>query len=134
MEYSPDVQAIKLPALDTRGMLHRKASQAMKACDAADILDGFATLQNPTLRVVAIALGVSIGSVVLARRLTLSQRQAVRNGWRPLRWQPRVSDLPAPPTAQERFAGIVSELGGVAGALNELAAIERNGNGNGHVI
>jgi hypothetical protein len=78
---------------------------------------------------VAFAYEVSVASVGAARRLSPSQRDQVRQGWRPLILPRLASDLPALPTPKERFAGIVSELGCVAGALDELAAIERNGNG-----
>jgi hypothetical protein len=80
---------------------------------------------------VAFAYEVSVASVGAARRLSPTQRDEVRKGWRPLILPRLASDLPTLPTPKERFASLVSELG-VAGALDELAAIERNGgNGNG---
>jgi hypothetical protein len=73
-----------------------------------------------------------LASVSAARRLSPEQRDAVRQGWRPLVLPRLASDMPVPPTPKELFAGLVSKLGGIAGALDELAAIERNGsNGNG---
>jgi hypothetical protein len=56
----------KLPVLktiDAHSVLNRKVSRASLACDAADVLDGLATLQNPTIRMVAVAFGVSVASV-----------------------------------------------------------------------
>jgi hypothetical protein len=122
---------LTVESVDAHSILHRKQSQAAKACDAADVLDGLKTLQNLTLRVAAFAHEVSVASVSAARRLTPAQRDAVRKGWRPLILPRLASDVPVPPTPQERFAGLVSELGGIGGALKELVAIEQNG-GNGH--
>ena len=70
--------------VDAHGLLHMRASKSTKACDAADVIDGLAVLQNPTLRLAAAAYGVSIGSLTRARRLTPEQRQAVRRNERPL--------------------------------------------------
>src|SRR6516165_10399657 len=70
--------------VDAHGLLHMRASKSAKACDAADVIDGLAVLQNPTLRLAAAAYGVSIGSVARARRLTPEQRHAVRRNERPL--------------------------------------------------
>ena len=47
--------------IDTHGLLHMRASKAVKACNAADAVDGLATLGNPTLKLAAVAYGVSIG-------------------------------------------------------------------------
>jgi hypothetical protein len=70
--------------VDAHGLLLKRTAKAAKACDAADVVDGLAVLQNPTLRLVAAAYGVSESSIALARRLTPDQRQAVRCGQRPL--------------------------------------------------
>jgi hypothetical protein len=78
--------------VDAHSLLHLRVSKSVKACGAADVVDGHAVLQNPTLRLAAAAYGVSLGSVARARRLTPEQRQAVRNGQRPL-------VLPSTPTA-----------------------------------
>jgi hypothetical protein len=134
MQYGPNIEVVNpsaIKSVDAHSVLNRKISQAAKACDAADVLDGIKRLENLTIRVVAFAYEVSASYVAAAQRLSPSQRQAVRNGWRPLILPRLASDAPVPPSPQKRFAGIVSELGGVAGALDELAAIERN-NGNGH--
>jgi hypothetical protein len=135
MEYMPATEAVNpiaVKLVDAHSILKRKVSQATRACDAADAIDGITALQNPTLRLAAYAFGVSLAYVGAALRLSPEQREAVRNGWRPLILPRLASDVPALPSPQERFAGIVSELGGVAGALDELAVIERNGNGNGN--
>jgi hypothetical protein len=61
MEYKQNggsVNPIAIRAVDTHSLLNKKVSQAAKACDAADILDGLATLQNPTIRVLAFAYEV----------------------------------------------------------------------------
>jgi hypothetical protein len=118
---------INLPAIktiDAHSVLNRKSPKSAKACDAADVVDGHAALQNPTIRLVAAAFGVSVGYVLAARRLTPTQREAVRNGWRPLILPRSTPALPAPVSPQERLAGIVAELG-VTGTLNALASIER---------
>jgi hypothetical protein len=120
--------------VDAHSPLHLRASKGAKACDAADIVDGLAVLQNPTLRLAAAAYGISLGSVARARRLTPEQRQAVRRGERPL-VLPRVPSappaLPAPSPippgtmgARERLKLIVAELG-LDATLDLLAASER---------
>ena len=52
--------------VDAHGLLHLRASKSAKACDAADLVDGLAVLQNPTQRVAATAYGLSVGSVARA--------------------------------------------------------------------
>jgi hypothetical protein len=134
MEYGFNGGAVNPPVLKTidgHSVPHKKSSRAAKACDAADWLDGLTNYQNPTLRVASVACDVSVSSIGLARRLTPAQRQEVRAGLRPLRQYRKPNGVPMLPTAQQRLADIVSELGGIASARNELAAIERN-NGNGH--
>ena len=127
--------------VDAHSPLHMRASKSAKACDAADVVDGLAVLQNPTLRLAAAAYGVSIGSVARARRLTPEQRQAVRRGERPL-ILPRTPSappvLPVPPMlvmgapmvtpvimdARERLDEIIREIG-IDATLGLLAASER---------
>ena len=48
--------------VDAHSLRHLRASQAAKAIDAADLVDGLAVLQNLTLRMAATAYGVSMGS------------------------------------------------------------------------
>jgi hypothetical protein len=96
--------------VDAHGLLHMRASKSAKACDAADVVDGLAVLQNPTLRLAAAAYGVSIGSVARARRLTPEQRQAVRKGQRPLilpatSWAPPAPPVSAMPKAPPVIVG-----------------------------
>jgi hypothetical protein len=129
--------------VDAHGLLHLRASKAVKACLAADIVDGLAMLQNPTLRLAATACGVSLGSVARARRLTPEQRKAVGQKQRPL-FLPRApsapSVLPAPlvpstaPTTppvspvvtgpRERLNEIVAEIG-LNAVIDLLAATEK---------
>ena len=118
------VEATAAPRIvDAHGLLHMRASKAAKACDAADAVDGLAVVQNPTMRLVAAAYGVSVGSVARALRLTPEQRQAVRQGKRPL-ILPAIPALPVPTTApatppvspvvmgaRERLREIVNEIG-----------------------
>jgi hypothetical protein len=130
--------------VDAHGLLHMRASKSAKACDAADAVDGFAVVQNPTLRLAATAWGVSIGSVARALRLTPTQRDAVRRGQRPLILprapaappavpvQPPVpSTTPTTPpavpvvmSARERLDALVGELG-LNTVLDLLAASEK---------
>jgi hypothetical protein len=120
-----------LPAVrvvDAHSLLHQRAIKAAKACDAADAVDGLVKLQNPTLRIAAVAWGVSVGSVARARRLTPEQRDAVRRGNRPLVLPrdpaplqpvitPAPAQLPAPPpeyavaNAWHRLNDVVAEVG-----------------------
>jgi hypothetical protein len=126
--------------VDAHSLLHARGTKAAKACNAADVVDGLAVLQNPTLRLAATAYGVSIGSVARARRLTPEQRQAVRRGQRPLilpRAPTTPPTLPVPSTvpaippvppitmsARERLDEIVSEIG-LGATLDLLAATEK---------
>ena len=121
--------------VDAHSLLHRQASKSAKACDAADVLDGLAVVQNFTLRLTAAAYGVSIGSVARARRLTPEQRQAVRKGQRPLILPATSSAPPAPVSAmpaappvivgpRERLDEIVAEIG-LSATLDLLAATEK---------
>ena len=116
--------------VDAHGLLHMQASKSAKACDAADVIDGLAVLQNPTLRLAAAAYGVSIGSVTRALRLTPEQRRAVRKGQRPL-ILPRTPSVPATPPVppvvmgpRERLDKIVAEIG-LSATLDLLAATEK---------
>ena len=106
--------------VDVRGLLHLRASKAVKACDAAEAVDGLAILGAPTLRLAATAYGVSVGSVARALRLSPEQRQAVRQGRRPLILPaiPPAPPVPATPPVPsvvmrpcERLREIVREIG-----------------------
>jgi hypothetical protein len=119
--------------VDAHSPLHMRASKSAKACDAADVVDGLAVVQNFTLRLAAAAYGVSIGSVARARRLTPEQRQAVRRGERPLILPRTPSAPPVPATPaippvimgpRERLNEIVAEIG-LNGVLDLLAVNER---------
>jgi hypothetical protein len=140
MLYSMKTTEATAAVVDAHSLLHVRTSKAARACDAADVVDGLAVLQNPTMRLAAAAHGVSIGSVARARRLTPEQRQAVRQGKRPL-ILPRVPSappvLPVPATPpvpvvitpvamgpQERLGEIVNELG-LDTVLDLLATHER---------
>jgi hypothetical protein len=138
-----DTTAVAPRAVAAHVLLHLRASKAARACLAADVADGLAVPQNPTLGVVARAYGISVGYVSRARRLTPEQRQAVRQGKRPL-ILPRAPSappvLPAPsewstvPTAplaspmtvgaRERLQEIVHEIG-LDATLELLAATEK---------
>jgi protein-disulfide isomerase-like protein with CxxC motif len=105
--------------VDAHSLRHLRASQAAKAIDAADLVDGLAVLQNLTLRMAATAYGVSMGSVTRARRLSPDQRQAVRAGQRPLVLPspaapvPTIITSPAAPvmSPQEALSWVVSQIG-----------------------
>jgi hypothetical protein len=120
--------------VDAHSLLHQRASKAAKACDAADVVDGLAVLQNLTLRLVAAAYGVSMSSVVHARRLTPEQRQAVKRSKRPLVLPrtPAAPPVPAivpasvPPVMEvEKLLAAAVGMVGVNGVLDLLAAKER---------
>jgi len=121
MEYVVKLPAVK--AVDAHGLQNRKSSKSVAACDAADLVDGLSTLQNPTIRVAAVARGVSQPYVVAALRLSPAQRDAVRQGMRPLILpRPR---LPVPkPDPQRKLAEVVAEIG-LNGVLDLLAANEK---------
>src|SRR5262249_60155628 len=95
---------VNLPAVrvvDAHSLAHRKAPKAVAACDAADLVDALTRLQNPTIRVAAIACDVSQSYVVAALRLSPAQRDAVRRGERPLVLPP-LKALPAPSSVEAR--------------------------------
>jgi hypothetical protein len=126
--------------VDAHGLLHKRTSKAARACDAADILDGSAVLQNPTIRLTAFAYSLSVGTVSRARRLTPEAREAVRRKERPLVLPrapstppalpvPAVSPIPPVITPvimgpRERLNEIVAEIG-LSATLDLLAATEK---------
>jgi hypothetical protein len=83
MKASPATAAVPR-TVDAHSLLHLQVSKAVKACDAADLVDGLAILQRSTLRVAAVAYGVSLGSVARAKALPVEEREKVRRGQRPL--------------------------------------------------
>lgn len=116
--------------LDPHTFRHTKFPKAALAIAGAEVLDGRVQLLNPTLEMIALAVGVSPSYVAAARKLTLEQREDVLRGKRPF-VQPK---LPSPAfSVQQRFADLVTELGGFASALDELAKLERNA-GNGRAV
>jgi hypothetical protein len=136
---STEATAAPPRVVGAHGLLHLRVSKAARACLAADIVDGFAVVQNPTMRLAATAYGVSIGSVARALRLTPEQRQAVRRGQRPLVLprtpSPATLPVPAIPVTtsvitpvivgpRERLAEIVNEIG-LDATLALLANSER---------
>src|SRR5215813_15292271 len=94
--------------VDAHSLLHVQMSKSAKACDAADVVDGLAVIQNPTLRLAAAAYGVSLGSVARARCLTPEQRQAVKQGKRPLVLPrtPAAPPVPATPPIPSATMGV----------------------------
>jgi hypothetical protein len=119
--------------VDAHSLLHLRISKAAKACEAADIVDGLAVLQNHTMRLAAVAYGVSLGSVARARRLTPEQRIAVKQGKRPLvlPHTPAASPVPTivppsvPPVAMETMLTAIVKKIGIESVLNMLAAHEK---------
>jgi hypothetical protein len=119
MNMPMNVPAIKV--VDAHGLQNKKRSKASAACDAADLVDGLAKLQNPTIRIAALAYGVSQSYVAAALRLSPLQRSAVRNGWQPL--LPHF--MPGPkPDPKKKLAEVVAEIG-VDRTLTLLAANEK---------
>jgi hypothetical protein len=117
--------------LDPHSIRHAKLPKTALAIAGAEVLDGHLQLLNPTIEIVAKAVGVSSSYITAARKLTPEQRREVLAGKRPL----GLLKPPAPAVnVGERFAAIVAELGGVAEALDQLAVIERNGNGHGVTV
>jgi hypothetical protein len=64
--------------------LRRRMSAAERACLAADIVDGRVVLQGLTVKAIAALVGVNVGYVDRALRLTPEQRAEVCRGDRPL--------------------------------------------------
>jgi hypothetical protein len=123
----PEVNPANLPAVrvvDAHSLAHRKAPKAVAACDAADLVDALTRLQNPTIKVAAVACAVSQSYVVAALRLSPAQRDAVRRGERPLVLPP-LKALPAPVSVEERLTAAVAEIGGVNAAIEVLLGLDR---------
>jgi hypothetical protein len=116
--------------IDAHSLPHLKLTKAARACVGADVLDGIVRLEHHTVALVAKAVGVSVGYVITAQRLTPEEREKVRTGQRPLvlpRAPARTPVSPVPtstPDAHARLVGIVAELGGVTETLNALAAMD----------
>jgi len=64
--------------------LRRRMSAAERAVLAADIVNGRVVLQGLAVKAIAALVGVNVGYVDRALRLTPAQRQEVYNGDRPL--------------------------------------------------
>ena len=62
----------------------RRMSAAERACLAADIIDARIVLQGLTVKAIAALVGVNVGYVDRALRLTPEQREQVSRGDRPL--------------------------------------------------
>jgi hypothetical protein len=101
--------------LDPHSIRHAKLPKAALAIAGAEVLDGRLQLLNPTLEMVATAVGVSKSYVAAACKLTPQQREEVLCGKRPL-----VRPSPSAPvlSVEQRFTNIVVELGGIAPALD----------------
>ena len=118
---SADSTAAVPPAIDAHSLPLCKLSMAARACLAADILDGRLTLQGLTIKLVAAAVGVSVGYVTTALRVSPEQRELVRQDRRPLVLPRRPVALPSP---QKRFADLVEKIG-ITQALNLLLESEK---------
>ena len=105
----PPVRSVK-----GRGLACCKLSKPERALLGVDIIEG-------THKQIAATVGVSLGYLNAALRLTSVEREAVRHGLRPL-IEPRIPT--AQPTARERLAEIVAEIG-VDNILTLLAGNER---------
>jgi len=75
--------------------LRRRMSAAERACLAADIVDGRVVLQGLTVKAIAALVGVNVGYVDRALRLTPEQRAEVCRGDRPLVTPRPPADAPA---------------------------------------
>jgi len=124
----PVSSPVNLPAVrvvDAHSLAHRKAPKAAAACDAADLVDALTRLQNPTIKVAAVACDVSQSYVAAALRLSPVQRDDVRRGRRPLVSPKPVKALPAPVNAQAKLANLVTEIGTVDGVIEMLIKLDR---------
>jgi len=103
-------------------------SAAERAVLAADIVDGRIVLQDLTTKAVAALVGVNLGYVDHALRLTPEQREQVKRGDRPLvRPRPRPSKRAAPidweAIGDEMLAAAIRQVG-IDRALNAAIAVE----------
>ena len=124
----PVSSPVNLPAVrvvDAHSLAHRKAPKAAAACDAADLVDALTRLQNPTIKVAAVACDVSQSYVAAALRLSPVQRDDVRRGRRPLVSPKPVKALPAPVNAKAKLVEVMTELGGVDATIEMLITLER---------
>jgi hypothetical protein len=116
--------------VQARSLPNAKLSKAERAVIGADIIDGRAFLQGPTVKLVSIAVGCSTGSVFQALKLTPEQREAVNRRERPL-VQPKKS-APVPVQGELDFdklddAALAREIRkvGIERVLDAAAAAER---------
>jgi hypothetical protein len=112
----PPVRSVK-----GRGLACRKLSKPARALLGVDVIEGTTTITDLSHKQIAATVGVSVGYLNAALRLTPAEREAVRRGLRPL-VEPRVPA--AQPAARERLAAIVDEIG-VDATLALLAGNER---------
>jgi len=115
MQYHLAVTPVNTTAPTTT---RRNRPKARRACIGADILGGRAPL---TRRLVARAMGVSVGYLAAACRLPPEQRELVRKGQRPLIFPRRLVKITTTP--EERLASLVAEIG-VDAVLGLLAGAE----------
>jgi hypothetical protein len=125
---SPEAIVTPLRVVDAHSLLHLKTPKSVRACDAADAVDGLVIVQNPTLRVAAMAWGVSIGHVARARHLPPEERARVRRGERPLVLPAILPAMakssPVPACEEEKLTEVIDALG-VSGTLDLMARLER---------
>jgi hypothetical protein len=101
-----------------RRLLHAR-SAAVRACMAADLVEGRIRLQRqkPTQKVAALLCNISAASVARACRLSIDERQRVKEGTRPLVLppvKPTPKPVPVPPVtmdAKARMLELVDALG-----------------------
>jgi hypothetical protein len=86
--------------LDPHSIRHAKLSKPALAIAGAEIIDGRLHLLNPTIEIIAKAVGVSASYITAARKLTPEQRREVLAGKRSL-VQPKP---PAPALNAEQSA------------------------------
>jgi hypothetical protein len=108
-------------SVKARGLACRKLSKPARALLGVDIIEGTTSITDLSHKQIAATVGGSLGYLNAALRLTSVEREAVRHGLRPL-IEPRIPT--AQPTARERLAEIVDEIG-VDATLAMLAGDER---------
>jgi hypothetical protein len=116
----PPVRSVK-----GRGLACRKLSKPGRALLGVDIIEGTTSITDLSHKQIAATVGVSLGYLNAALRLTAAEREAVRRGLRPL-VEPRApaAQPAAQPAARERLAAIVDEIG-VDATMALLAGNER---------
>jgi len=122
MNFLDSIQAAVHPTriIKGKGLAHRGMRPGARAILAVEIMEGTVRLDDLSVQQLSRLLGVGTTSIKNARRLTQSERAAVKDG------RARITDFAPPrtlPDPKKQIASVVKQIG-VDSALELLAAAE----------